>query len=67
MVLPPLLMLRDTRGVVGLATVQQQQPQSQMPPQLYDSYAMGLLQVGFSFKVELPTNLLLYVGVCYCV
>ena len=47
-VLPPPLILRDTiRGVVGLATVPQQQPQSQMPSQTYANYAMVTHQVSF--------------------
>ena len=57
-VFPPPLTLRDSIGVVGLATVQQQQPQSQMPLQAYAYYAMGHPQVWFSFRVEPPTDLL---------
>ena len=34
-VLPPLLTPRNSGGAVGLATVSQQQPQSQMPFQAY--------------------------------
>ena len=64
-VLSPPLILRDTRGVVDLATVLQQQPQCQMPPQAYDNYAIGPQKVHFFFRVEPPTNLLIYVGVCY--
>ena len=41
-VLPPLVTLRNSGGVVGLANVPQQQPQSQMPFQAYASYAMGV-------------------------
>ena len=50
-ILLPLLMLKDTGGVLGLATVPKQQLQSQMPPQAYANYAMGPLQVSFSFRV----------------
>ena len=42
-VLPPPLIPWDTRGVIGLATVLQQLPQSQMPFQAYVDYAMGPL------------------------
>ena len=63
-VLLPPLMLRDTGHVVGLTTVQQQQSQSQMPPQAYANYAMGPVQVSFSLRVEPPTNCLyMYVSV----
>ena len=62
-VLPPLLMLRDTRGIV-LATVLHQQPQSQMHPKAYANYAMGPLQVSFSLRVEPPSDLFICVGVC---
>ena len=54
-VLPPPLTPRHSGGVVGLATELQQQPPSQMPLQAYANYAMGLPQVGFSFRVEPPT------------
>ena len=64
-VLPPPMTLRDTRGVSGLATVLQQQPQSKMPSQTYTNYAMGPLQVSFFFTLEPLTDLLIYVGVCY--
>ena len=37
-VLPPLLMPGCSGGVIGLATVSQQQPQSLMPPGLYKLY-----------------------------
>ena len=63
-VLPPLLMSRDTGGIVGLAIVLQQQCPSWMSPQAYANYAMGPLQVSFSFRVEPPTDLLIYVAVC---
>ena len=49
--LPPLLLQRVTRDVVGLATVLQQLPQSQVPFQAYANYAMGPLQVSFFFRV----------------
>ena len=54
----------DTKGVGGLTTVPQQLPQSQMPFQAYANYFMGSLQVSFSFRVEPPTNLSIYVGGC---
>ena len=63
-VLPPLLTLRNSKGVVSLATVPQQQPQSQMPVQAYANYAMGPPQVCFSFRVE-PSTIFICVGVCY--
>ena len=64
-VLPLLLTPRDSGCVVGLATVPQQQPPSQMPLQAYASYAMGPPEVGFSFRVEPPTVLYFYMfGVC---
>ena len=50
-VLPSPLILRDTiRGLVGLATVLQQHPQSQMPSQAYANYAMGPPKVSFLFQ-----------------
>ena len=55
--LPPLLTPRNFGGVVGLATVLQQQAKSQMPLQVYANYAMGPSWVGFSFRVECPTIL----------
>ena len=54
MVLPPLLMPRDTRSVVGLATVLQQQPQSQMPLQDYANYSMVLCRYVFLSELSLP-------------
>ena len=57
-VLPPPLTLWDSGGVVGIATVLQQQPQSQIHLQSYTKYAMGPLQVSFSFRVDLPTTFL---------
>ena len=53
--LPPLLILRYSGGVVGFATMPNQQHQSQMPLQPYANYAMDPPQVGFSFRVEPPT------------
>ena len=61
--LPPPLMPRDTRGVVGLTTVPQQLLQSLMPFQAYANYAMVPLQVHFSFRVKPPTYLSRYLGV----
>ena len=58
-------MLRDTGGIVGLPIVLQQQPLSQMSPQAYANYTMGPPQISSSFRVEIPTNLLIYIGVCY--
>ena len=68
MVLPPLLTLRHSGGIVGLATVLQQQPPSQMP--LQTNYAMDPPQVGFSFRVKSPTMLHfcmfgVYSGACF--
>ena len=59
-VLPSLLILRDTRGVVGLAT----QSQSEMPLQAYANYSIGPPQVSFSFRVEPPPDFIIYMGVC---
>ena len=60
-----LLTPRHSGGVVGLATVPQQQPLSKMPLQAYANYAMDPPQVGFSFRVEPPTILYFYMfGVC---
>ena len=60
----PLLMLRDRKGLIGLATVPQQQPKSQKPLQAYANYALGPPQVSFSFRVGPPTDLLICVGGC---
>ena len=70
MVLPPLLTPRHSGGVVGLATVLQFQPPSQMSLQAYVNYAMGPPQVGFSFRAEPPTILYFYMfgvssGICF--
>ena len=61
--LPPLLTPRHSGSVVGLATVLQLQlqPPSQLPLQAYANYAMGPPQVGFSFRVECPSFVFLYV------
>ena len=56
----PSLTPRNSGGVVSLATLPQHQPQSQMPLQAHANYAMGRPQVGFSFRVEIPTSLFLY-------
>ena len=58
------LMLRDTGSVVGLNTVLQQLPQSQVSCQAYANYAMDPLQVSFSSQIEPFTDLLIYVSVC---
>ena len=64
MVLLPSLTQRHSGGIVGLATVLQQQFPSQMPLQAYANYAMAPPQVGFSFRVEPPT--VLYVLYVWC-
>ena len=61
-VLPQPLTLRNNGGVIGLASVPQPQAQSQKPVQSYANYAMGPLQVGFSFRVEPPTISFICVG-----
>ena len=48
---------RCSGGVLGHASVLQQQPPSPMPLQTYANYAMGSPQVGFFFRVTLPTAL----------
>ena len=63
-VLPALLTLRYSKSVVGLATVPQQKPPSQMPLQAYANYALGAPQVGFSFKVE-PSTILYFIYLVY--
>ena len=62
LLLPPLT-LRDTmKGYVGLTTMpQQQQPQSHMPSQTYENYAIGPSQVHFSFRVWSPPT-----SLCWC-
>ena len=65
-VLPPPLTLRNSGGIVGLATVLQLQPQSQIPVQAYANYAMGPLQVGFSFVVESPTFFYMCLCLLWC-
>ena len=54
-VLLPPLTLWCPGGVIGLASVPQQQLLSLMPLQAYANYAMGSPQVGFFFRVEPPT------------
>ena len=56
-VLPPPLMPRGSGGVIGLASVPQQQPPSLMPFLAYANYAMGFPQVGFFFRIG-PTTVL---------
>ena len=56
-VLPPPLTPRCSGGVLGHASVPQQQPPSSVPLQAYANYAMGSPQVGFFFRVEPPTVL----------
>ena len=56
-VLPPPLTPRGSGGVLGPASVPQQQPQSLMPLKACANYAMGSSQVGFFFRVEPPTIL----------
>ena len=59
LVLTPPLTLRCTGGVIGLASMPQQQPSSLMSLQAYANYAMGSAQVGFFFRVEPP--MILYI------
>ena len=54
---PPPLMLRGSGGVLGSVSVPQQQTPSLMPLLAYANYAMSSPQVGFFFRVELPTIL----------
>ena len=54
---PPPLMPRGSGGVIGPASVQQQQSPSLMPLLAYANYAMGSPQVGFFFRVKPPTIL----------
>ena len=70
LVIGPWHTCRDSGGVVGLTTVPQQQPPSQMHLQAYANYAMGPPQVDFSFRVEPPSVLYCYMfgacsGVCF--
>ena len=44
---PPPLMPRGSGGIIGSASVSQQQPPSSMPLLAYANYAMGSPQVGF--------------------
>ena len=46
---PPPLMPRGSGGVIGPASVPQQQPPSSVPLQAYANYAVGYPQVCFSF------------------
>ena len=64
MVVPPPLILGDTvGGVVSLPTVLQQPSQSQVPSQVYASYAVGPYMVSFFFRVKPSTSLLMLVSV----
>ena len=56
-VLSPPLMQKCLGGVIGLASVPQQQPPSLMPLLAYANYAMGSPQVGFFYRVGLHTFL----------
>ena len=47
---PPPLMPRGSGGVIGPASVPQQQLPSSMPLLAYANYAMGSPQVGFFFQ-----------------
>ena len=60
-VLPPPLMLRCPGGVIGLASVPQQQPPSLVPFLAYANYAMGSPQIGFFSRVESPPFCILYI------
>ena len=42
--LPPLILRDEIRGVLGLASMPQQQPQSHMPSQAYGNYVMVLVR-----------------------
>ena len=61
---------RCSGGVLGHASVPQQQPPSLMPLHAYANYAMGSPQVGFFFRVEPPHCFVYYMfcvscGVCF--
>ena len=58
---PPPLMLRGSGGVIGPASVPQQQPQSSMPLLAYANYAISSPQVGFFSELSLPLFCILYV------
>ena len=60
---PPCLVPRGSGGVIGHASVPQQQPPSLMPLLAYANHAMGSPQVDFFFRVEPPT--ILYI-ICWC-
>ena len=64
-VLPPMLTPRCSGGVIGLATVSQQQPSSLMPLHAYANYAMGSPHVGFFSELRLPLFLYYLFGVCF--
>ena len=63
--LPLSLILKNTiRDVVGLTTVPQQQPQSQIPSQAYAKYAMGIPKgTSFFSRVESPTDFLMFMHI----
>ena len=55
--LPQLILKHTVRGSGGHTTMlQQQKPLCQMPSQTYANYAIGPLQVSFSFRFEPPTD-----------
>ena len=56
-VLLPPMTPRCSGGVLGHASLPQQQPPSLMPLQAYANYAMGSPHVGFFFRVKPPTIL----------
>ena len=56
-VLLPPLTPRCSGGILGLASMPQQQPPSSLPLQAYANYAMGSPQVGFFLRVDPPTIL----------
>ena len=60
-VLLPPLTPRCSRSILGLASVQQQQPPSSVPPQAYANYAMGSPHVGFFSELSLLLFCILYV------
>ena len=59
-VLPTVLILRNRRGIVGLTTVMQQQPQSHMPSQTYANYTMDPPKVSFLFQSSVSPPICLY-------
>ena len=66
-VLLPPLTPRCSGGVLGHASVSQQEPPPLMPLQACANYAMGSPQVGFFFRVEPPTILYIICLVCVLV